>query len=281
MRVMLLGAGGMLGHDLVAIAPAMAHLTALSRADVDITDARELARATRDSRPEVVINAAAYTFVDQTESERDVAFRVNADAVGAIGHAAADAGALVVHFSTDYVFDGASTLPYPENASPNPLNAYGASKLAGEQQLIRSGARYLLIRTQWLFGLHGRSFPRTMWERACRGQATRVVADQTGRPTYTLDLAHAVWQLLSCGASGVLHVTNSESATWYDVANRVFSRAGRADLLSACATTEYPTPARRPAHSVLDTGSAEALLGGPLPSWVDGVDRFLDELRQT
>ena len=278
MRVMLLGAGGMLGCDLLATAPATARVTPLSRADVDITDTQALARAAQDIRPDVIMNAAAYTFVDEAEAERDAAFRVNADAVGAIGRAAAGAGALVVHFSTDYVFDGASALPYPENAAPNPLNVYGASKRAGEQQLLQSGTAYLLIRTQWLFGIHGRSFPRTMWQRACHSQATRVVVDQTGRPTYTLDLAQAVWLLLARGARGLFHLANSHTATWYDVAERVFSRAHRNDLVTACTTAEYPTPARRPAHSVLDTGKGEALLGRPLPSWTDGIDRFLDEL---
>ncbi len=281
MRVMLLGAGGMLGRDLASSAPATAQVAALPRTELDVTDATALARAARELQPNVIINAAAYTLVDRAESEGDVARRVNGDAVGAIGRTAAAAGAVVVHFSTDYVFDGTSDRPYAESASPHPVSVYGASKLAGEDQLACSGASFLLVRTQWLFGVHGRSFPRTMWERVCRGQATRVVADQTGRPTYTLDLAHAVWRLLSRGARGILHVANSESATWYDVANRVFSRAGRADLLIACTTAEYPTSARRPAHSVLDTRNAEALLGEPLPSWVDGIDRFLDKLERT
>ncbi len=274
-RVLLLGAGGMLGHDLVATAPPEVTLVPLSRAQLDITQGDAVAATLGEVRPDVVINAAAYTAVDRAESERDIAMRVNGAAVGELGRLAREAWARVVHFSTDYVFDGTATQPYSETSAANPVNAYGASKLAGERALAASGATYLLIRTQWLFGAHGKSFPRTMWERARARAASRVVCDQFGRPTYSVDLARATWQLVTGDVTGVIHVANAGIATWYDVAKRVYAACGVAELVQPCRTEEFPTPARRPLRAVLDTGRAEQVLGGPLPKWEDAVERFL------
>ncbi len=233
------------------------------------------ARSRTSLRPEVVLNAAAYTAVDRAESEPDVAFRVNAAAVEELGRIAAQAGARVVHFSTDHVFDGTARAPYREDDPPNPLNAYGRSKLAGERALAESGARYLIVRAQWLFGAHGRSFPRTMWERAGARQPSRVVDDQWGRPTCTADLAAAVWSLIRREAAGVLHVANAGTASWYDVARRVYAQVGVEALVTPCGTADYLTPAARPARAVLDTTDAEALLPAPLPRWEDALQRFL------
>ena len=275
MRVMVLGAGGMLGHDLVATAPPEVTLFAFSRTQLDITHSDAVAATLGDVRPDVVINAAAYTAVDRAESEVAASLRVNGAAVGALGRMARAAGARVIHFSTDYVFDGQATRPYREDSPTDPVNAYGTSKLAGETALRASGPEHLVVRTQWLFGVHGKSFPRTMWERARAGLATRVVRDQTGRPTYAPDLAAAVWTLIRQGACGVLHVANQGEATWFDVASHIFGRVGKPDLLTPCVTADYPTPARRPRYSVLDTTRAEQVLGGPLAAWEDAMDRFL------
>ncbi len=275
MRVLLLGAGGMLGHDLAASAPPKVTLVPLTRAQLDITRNAAVAAALAELRPDVVINAAAYTLVDRAEAESQAALAVNGAAVGQLGRLAREAQARVVHFSTDYVFDGTATVPYGEECPRHPVNAYGMSKAAGEKNLQSSGAEYLIVRTQWLFGEHGTSFPRTMWERARAGRATRVVNDQLGRPTYARDLAAAVWRLIGWSACGLMHLTNHGQATWFDVAARVFARAGRPDLLTPCATADYPTKAKRPRYSVLDTERAERALGGALPKWEDAVDRFL------
>ncbi len=275
MRAMLLGAGGMLGHDLVATVPATVTLVPFTKAEMDITDATALAAAVADARPDVIVNAAAYTAVDRAETERDVAFRVNADAVGELGRIARSSGARVIHFSTDYVFDGRSTEPYREDSPAHPINTYGASKLAGENALKQSEAESLIVRTQWLFGTHGKSFPRTMWERATAFVKTKVVRDQTGRPTYSRDLADAVWALAERRTRGVLHVTNHGTATWFDVASHIFSRLGRSDVLSSCLTVEYPTAAERPHYSVLCTSRLERELGSGLPEWPRAVDHFL------
>jgi dTDP-4-dehydrorhamnose reductase len=275
----------MLAHDVVAEAPAGVELVALPKAELDITDRAALHRTVIETRPDVVINAAAYTNVDGAEREPDLAQAVNGEAPGLIGRAARDAGALVLQYSTDYVFAGKAKQPLREDGPTAPLGIYGASKLAGERALAESRARHLIVRTQWLFGRHGRSFPRTMWERARSGTATRVVNDQTGRPTYTVDLARATWVLLTTAGradahgEGVIHVANGGRATWYDVARRVFEAAGAAALLTTCTTQEYPTPARRPAWSVLDTTRYDRLSSAPLPPWEDAVDRFLNELK--
>jgi dTDP-4-dehydrorhamnose reductase len=277
MRALILGAGGMLGHDLVRTAPTDLDVRPLTKSDLDITDTTSLAALIGHLKPAVIVNAAAYTAVDRAEAEREQAFRVNAEAVGELGRIAARTGARVVHFSTDYVFDGTASEPYREDSPTQPVNAYGESKLAGEEALETSGADWLIVRTQWLFGLNGKSFPRTMRERAQAGLATKVVRDQMGRPTYTHDLAQAVWALIGRGAKGLVHVANDGQATWFDIAAQVFERARRRDLLTACTTADFPTPARRPHYSVLDTGHLEQTLGRRLPPWPEAVGRFLRE----
>jgi dTDP-4-dehydrorhamnose reductase len=278
MRALVLGAAGMLGHDLVATVPRGVTLLPFPRARLDITDPRAVAAAVVELQPDVVVNAAAYTAVDRAESEPDLAFRVNDAAVGELGRIAHAAAARVIHFSTDYVFDGTSSEPYTEESPTNPVNVYGASKLAGEAALAESGASCLIVRTQWLFGANGRCFPRTMRDRAMARSSSRVVSDQFGRPTYSVDLARATWTLIGQELAGVMHVANAGVATWYDVARRVYAACGAAELVQPCATTQFPTPARRPPRAVLDTARAEQALGGRLPAWEDAIDRFLGEI---
>src|SRR5829696_7818887 len=234
MRSVIFGASGMLGSDLCATAPPGTALVPLGIDDADITDPTQVAAVLRDARPDWVINAAAYTSVDGAETEQDVAEAVNGRAPGHIAQEAARRRIAVVHVSTDYVFAGTATTPYQEEDPVAPVNAYGESKLHGEQAVLRSGAHVLVLRTQWLFGRSGTSFPRTMWERATAGLPTRVVNDQVGRPTYTRDLAAATWKLVERRASGVVHATNGgATATRFEFAREVFSRAGAESLLTA------------------------------------------------
>jgi dTDP-4-dehydrorhamnose reductase len=275
----IFGAAGMLGADLCASAPPDVSLVSLDIGEVDITVRARVAAALDDASPDWVINAAAYTAVDRAETDRQVADAVNGVGPAHIAEESARRGIAVVHFSTDYVFDGTSASPYEETDPVTPINAYGETKLHGERAVLSTDAHALVLRTQWLFGRRGKSFPRTMWERARSGQQTRVVNDQFGRPTYTRDLASATWRLVARRASGIVHVTNGGPvATWFDLAREVFAHAGAATLLSACSTADYPTPARRPAYSVLCTDRLERLLPGPLPDWRDAVDRFLGEI---
>jgi dTDP-4-dehydrorhamnose reductase len=279
--VLLLGAGGMLAHDLAATAPNNVTLATGdgSNGRLDITNRRALMSALDSVRPRWVVNAAAYTKVDQAERETDVALAVNATALAALGAECAARQIRVVHYSTDYVFSGNGDRPYREDDDTSPINAYGLTKFRGEQELTASGARALIIRTQWLFGRAGRSFPRTMWERATKGLTTRVVTDQTGRPTYSRDLAGWTWKLVARDAEGIVHAANAGTATWFDVASRVFDRVGLDYLVTPSSTSDNPTPARRPAYSVLDTTKLEEAVG-LLRSWQDALDDFLSELER-
>ena len=227
MRVILLGATGLLGSELMATAPAGYSVAGFSKAQVDIQDGESVSRQIAELRPDIIVNAAAYTAVDRAEREVALAHAVNDVAVGALGRAARHHGASVVHFSTDYVFDGTAATDYAEDATTSPINVYGKSKLAGEQALRASGADSLVIRTQWLFGTGGRSLPRTMWERAQAHLESRVVSDQIGRPSYAPDIAKATWQCIGIRARGTLHLANSSSASWYELATRRVDSSGQ------------------------------------------------------
>ncbi len=278
MKVLLLGAGGLLARSLQQSVPSAVDLTALARAQCDITNADAVHHAVRAVQPAWIVNAAAYTAVDRAESERDLAQRVNAEAPGEIGRAAAAVGAKVLHLSTDYVFPGTGTTPWREDDVHAPLNWYGTTKHAGEMALAASGAMSLVVRVQWLYGVTGPSFARTMYTRATARTVTRVVNDQRGAPTFADDLAPVLWQCVLRDLTGTLHLANRGVTTWFGVAERIFDALSARDCLSACTTAEYPTPARRPANGVLDLGRADAA-GLQLPPWEDALDRWLYAMR--
>ena len=275
MDVLLLGADGMLSNDLVLTAPPNIRVLSLTHDDLDITDYDRLRSAVAGTTARVVVNAAAYTAVDEAESARDLAFRVNGEAVGVLATAAAAAHVRVVHFSTDYVFDGTATAPYAEDVPPRPLSVYGETKREGEIRLLSSTAQYLVIRTQWLFGGHGRSFVKTIRDAASAGRPLRVVNDQTGRPTWSRDLATATWKLITGDATGVFHVANSGIATWYELALAVVREAGYAVPVVPCSTGEFARPARRPQYSALDTSRYERWSGERLRHWSAALEEFL------
>jgi dTDP-4-dehydrorhamnose reductase len=281
MKVLLLGARGMLGTDLAATAPSGVELHARDRRTLDVTNPAAVARTLDLVRPDTVINATGFTAVDRAETARDEAFAVNATAVSVLARFCAARNVRVVHFSTDYVFDGSAMHAYQEDVPTAPLSVYGESKLAAENALQESGAQFLILRTQWLFGLRGRSFPRTMWERACRGQPTRVVTDQTGRPTYTVDLARVTWRAIAAQLTGVFHAANGGQATRYEVAKRVFEVAATPELLSPCTSDNISRSAKRPAYSVLDTAKLERSLRLTIPQWTEALSEFLGQLRAT
>ena len=275
MRVLLLGARGLLGTALRRTQPKDMEVHGFDRTELDITRYDQVSAALARVSPDVVVNTAAFTEVDRAESVPAEAFAVNASAVGNLGRLAATSGIRVAHFSTDFVFDGRKTRPYTEEDLAAPLNAYGASKRAGEVALEASGASALLIRTQAVFGPAGRSFPGIMHARAAAGQPSRVVADQVGRFTYSLDLADAVWELLRLDATGIVHIANAKEASWFEVAATVYGAAGCPELCTPCTTAEYPTPAVRPRYSSLCTARLEQLLRRPLPDWRIALHRFL------
>lgn len=252
MRVVLLGAGGMLARAVERATPEGINLHAFSRAELDITDVASVESALAGC-PDWVINCAAWTRVDDAEEHEAEATHINGEAVGIIGRAAARHKVRVLHISTDYVFDGLLGRPYREDDVPNPQGAYGRSKLAGERALVESECRWTLVRSQWLYG-GGPSFVRTMWQRALARQPSRVVDDQIGAPTHVMEVAAVIWQLMGNGSEGTWHAAASGWASWFEVAQAVYAEVG-ADvrLVSACSTTEYGARAPRPADGRLDT----------------------------
>lgn len=289
-RVWVTGAGGMLGRAAVSeFRRRGAAVRALGRADLDITRrAAVRAALSGPERPEVVVNCAAYTDVDGAESPagRAAAFLVNGLGVRHLAQACREADALLVHFGTDYVFDGEREGAYGVYDPPRPLNAYGESKLWGERALAESGCRYLLIRTSWLYGPGGRNFVDTVvglgerWLAAPESQPPlRVVDDQWGCPTLTWDLAAAAADLVAAGYAGTYHVTNSGRTTWYRLACAVFDCLGWRVPVQPVATAEFPRPARRPRNSVLDPFPLGESLGRLLPPWEDALERYLGARR--
>lgn len=274
MRVLVTGAGGQLGQALVRTAPGGFAVRALSRAELDIADAGAVSAALRDLRCELVVNAAAFTRVDAAESRSQEAQRVNALGPAVLAAACRASGAWLTQVSTDYVFDGAQTEPYLPTAAPNPLNVYGRSKLAGERAVIHElGERCTVLRTSWVYGAGHRNFVTTMLDRFARPEAVRVVSDQIGVPTHVAGVARVLWALCERRAAGLWHWSDAGVASWYDFAVAIAEesaalRAGAAaPPLVAIRSVEYPTAARRPRFSVLDTRATEDLLGMRAPHW--------------
>jgi dTDP-4-dehydrorhamnose reductase len=270
---MITGAGGQLATELARSAPPDWSVTALSRVQLDIGDQEAVDRAVSALRPELILNAAAYTAVDRAESEPDAAWRINRDGAGYLAAAAARAGSRMVHISTDFVFDGRQGRPYRPDDEPHPLGVYGASKLAGESTVLAAYPRALVVRTAWVYAAGGRNFLTTMLRLMTQGGNVRVVADQIGAPTSAVCLAGALWGLAQREAVGVWHYTNAGVASWYDFAVAIAEEARIAGLLleevrvRPITTSEYPTPAVRPSFSLLDCTAAWEELGEPASHW--------------
>jgi dTDP-4-dehydrorhamnose reductase len=278
MKVLVTGAGGMLGHDVVDRAEAVHHeVVAMTRDDLDVTDAERVARVVRTELPHTVINCAAYTAVDLAEDDEQTAHAVNAEGAANVAAAAAEIDARVFYISTDYVFDGTKGEPYVESDAPHPLSAYGRSKLAGEQRTIEANVRHTIIRTSWLFGLHGKNFVETMLRLAGQQSEVLVVRDQVGCPTYTRHLAEAIVELLDYETLGVLHIAGSGYCTWWDFAIEIF-RQTQVECKVLSSTTEMlARPAPRPTFAALESERSDALL---LPRWDHGLHEYLVERAQ-
>ena len=274
-RYLVTGASGMLGADLRQVL-ADREVTALGRADLDITDADAVRDAVTGH--DIVINAAAYTKVDDAESDEAAAFAVNATGSGILADAAAAAGARLVHVSTDYVFDGTATQPYAEDTPRDPLGAYGRTKAAGEELVLRH-PRVYLMRTAWLYGEHGPNFARTMLRLAGERNTVSVVTDQIGQPTWSRDLATAIVSLLDADAPfGIYHGTNAGSASWYEFARAIFEESGLdPDRVQPTDSSAFTRPAPRPAYSVLGHAAwGAAGLPAPRP-WRDALRAAIAE----
>jgi dTDP-4-dehydrorhamnose reductase len=271
LRILLTGANGQVGWELRRTLAPLGELEAHGRAELDLRDAGRMREAVRASNADVIVNAAAYTAVDKAESEREAAFAVNAAAPGVLAEEAKRSGALLVHYSTDYVFDGAKPAPYVEEDEPNPINVYGASKLAGERAIAASGCRYLILRTSWVYGPRGANFYLTMLRLARERPELRVVDDQVGAPTSSLAIARATAQLLRPGAHGLYHLSAAGRTSWCGFARAILGRAGIATPVVAIRTEDYPAPARRPRNSRLDCSRLRADFGVVLAPWEEGL----------
>lgn len=259
MKVLILGAKGMLGFELQR-AFAAETCTLWDKEDLDISDADDVKKKLKKLKPDLVVNAAAYTAVDECENHEDVANKVNGDAVGYIATSCADIGAVMMHFSTDYVFDGEKDGGYTETETPNPLNAYGRTKLQGESLLQEATTRFYLIRTSWLYGRNGKNFVDMMLTAAREKRVLRVVNDQHGCPTYAKDLADAAYRLVREQAPfGIYHLVNSGSTTWFDFAKKIFAFKKLDVPVEAIATNDFPRLAKRPKISILQNTKAPAL----------------------
>ncbi|MEI7625973.1 MAG: dTDP-4-dehydrorhamnose reductase [Actinomycetota bacterium] len=279
MRVVVTGATGMLGRDVVSSATARGHdVTALSRADLDITDLAATTVALAQAGGDVVINCAAWTDVDGAESQEAAAFAVNATGAGNVASAAALAGAAVVHVSTDYVFDGSKSTPYLESDATAPIGAYGRTKLAGELAVAAIGERHAIVRTAWLFGLGGSNFVETMLRLGGERDEVSVVGDQIGCPTWTLDLAEALISVAERGTSGVLHAAGSDPCSWFEFASEIFDRAEIDCDLKETTTKAFPRPAQRPAWSVLGSQRQDGITLG---SWRESLGQYLVQRQKT
>ncbi len=275
MRALVVGSAGQLGRELVALlGPDVAW--AGDRAELDVTDPAAVEALVERVRPDVVWNATAWNRVDAAEAEPDAAFAVNAHGPAHLARAARDASALLVHYSTDYVFDGASSRPYREDDPPHPLSVYGASKLEGERLVAAAGGAHLVVRTSGVLGRGGSeqkggSFVERIVAQARAGKPLRVVADQVFAPTSAVDLAAASVALVRSGARGLVHVTNAGSCSWHELALAALAAAGLQAPVEPISLADLRLPARRPAYSVLDTARARALGLPPLRSWREAL----------
>ena len=278
-RCALIGAAGQLGFDLARTFDLPGDLFRLTRADLDVLDRGAVERVLRDLRPTLVVNTTAYNRVDRAEEDGAAAFALNAGAVGTLADVCGSLGATLVHFSTDYVFDGHRSTPYGEDDAPAPLSAYGRSKLEGERAALTCYPRAFVFRVCGLFGVggDGTNFVETMLRLARAGHAIRVVRDQVLTPSYTLDLAPKVWRVVARRAPGLYHLTNGGQTSWYDFAREIFRLSGLAPALTAVTAAEYGARAMRPAYSVLGHGRLAAAGEDDLRPWPDALAAYLRE----
>lgn len=270
--ILVTGARGQIGHELARLLPEHGAVTALEREQLDLANTEAIRSTIRSVRPRIVINAAAYTAVDRAEQERELAFTVNAHAPGIIAEEVKRLDAILVHYSTDYVFDGRASTPYAEDAPTAPLSVYGASKLEGERAISASGCASLVLRTSWVYGLRGHNFLLTIRRLAAERDELTVVADQLGVPNWARALAAATVQVVGCGEgylrerAGLYHLSGTGVASWFDFARAIIGPVKR-PRLTAITTAQYPTAARRPAYAVLASSKFREAFGFALPEW--------------
>lgn len=277
MKILLTGRNGQVGWELERALARIGDVVAVGLPKFDLTDADAIRRVVRETSPDVICNAAAYTAVDRAEVDPGLAMRANGTALGIIGEEAKRLGALLVHYSTDYVFDGTKGAPYLEDDAPNPLNHYGRSKLAGERAIVASGARHLILRTSWVYGLRGKNFLLTILARARSGAPLRVVNDQHGTPNWCRDIAAATARILAshADAQGVYHMSATGETTWHGFACAILQEAGIVTVVQSVTTAEFSATVERPRYSVLDSAKLARDFGIALPDWHESLRRCM------
>ena len=308
-RILLIGKNGQVGGELGRLLPYLGETVSLGRQELDLTDSLAIRRVLRDLRPNLIVNAAAYTAVDQAESNPEAASAINTDAPAVIAAEAKELGAVLVHYSTDYVFDGDKKFPYEEADSPNPINVYGRTKLAGEQAIQEVGLPHLIFRLEWVYATRGKNFLLTILRLATQREELRIVDDQVGAPTWSRTIALATMRILDrvCSPglkisrieefSGIYHLTATAQTTWYGFAQAILEECAAAKdpdpwlpLATAgkplvcqrvlpIATSDYPTPARRPPYSLLSNAKLRRVFGIELPDWRTQLRMVFDKVR--
>ncbi len=282
MKALVFGYGGQVAAELRR--RAQDHgvtLAALDRAQADLSNPVKCAAFIRQTDADVIINAAAYTAVDQAEDEPELAQQINAEAPGAMARAAADRGLLFLHISTDYVFDGSGTAPWAIEDATGPLGVYGQTKLNGEHQIARAGGSYAILRTSWVFSAHGKNFVKTILRLAGTRDHLSIVADQTGGPTPAADIADTLLRMAKAGPEtkgGVFHYSGGPDVSWAEFAREIVAQAGLATKIEDIPARDYPTPAARPFNSRLDCTALETVFGIPRPDWRQGLTDVLKDL---
>jgi dTDP-4-dehydrorhamnose reductase len=291
-KILLIGNQGQLGQELQPLLEPLGKVVAVGRKEMDLTQRNLIVKLIEENQPDLIINAAAYTAVDKAETETEIAMAVNGEAPTIMAQSAEKIGATLLHVSTDYVFDGSKNTPYTEEDVTNPISAYGKSKLAGEEGIQTTKADYYILRTAWVYGTYGKgNFVKTMLRLGKEREELGIVSDQVGTPTWTKDIALAITKLsrlsLENGekpATGIYHFTNSGVASWYDLAIAIFEEGKKLGFplkirrVAPITTAEYPTPAKRPAYSVLSNRKLNKILGTYPPYWRDSLRQMLEQL---
>jgi dTDP-4-dehydrorhamnose reductase len=277
MRILIAGSLGMLGTDLMSEFNSAGEVRGVDFQEMDITQLNQCHRIVQEFRPDAVINAAGFTRVDDCETNEQMAYAVNAEGPGNLAKAAAAAGALLVHYGTDYIFDGSKRSAYLEEDAPSPKSVYGKSKLLGEELIRQNCPEHLILRTSWLFGHNGVNFIKTIVNAARKGNLLRVVNDQKGSPSYSKDVAAHTMRMIQAGCRSTYHLTNSGSCTWFELACKAVEWAGIRVEITPVATREFPRPAPRPANSVLANAHLERD-GLPLMrSWEEAAQEYVEQ----
>jgi dTDP-4-dehydrorhamnose reductase len=278
LKILVTGKTGQLGHDLYELLKDKEEVIAVGREEFDITDINSTQKFIKEYLPDVILHCAAYTKVDDCEKNKDLAYKVNAIGTGNIASICSDIGAKMVYISTDYVFDGRKNTPYLEFDTPNPLNVYGKSKLAGEEIVKEILDKHYIVRTSWLYGINGNNFVKTMLRLSKERSIIKVVNDQHGIPTFTRDLAEGLYFLIKTDAYGTYHMTNSGETTWYEFAKKIFEISKINVMVEPITTEEYNAPAVRPRYSVLDNYILKLRFNYEMRNWEEGLKTYLELL---